>query len=184
MIALKRQNKEFLMKKTLAVLVVGTVLPLCAYESVRFGAQLSTTTPLSTFHHQEAGQGYGLGGFVSYNVCEGQAAVLKSDANSFAKLGHSANKTYAGTTTLGVDYVMHLEKKDVGFYGLAGMDVERKRLHKTVEAVKEHKHINKIGYTVGAGYDVTNNLGVQVRYNIHKDKKTLSTVSTGVTYKF
>jgi hypothetical protein len=72
------------MKKTLAVLAVGAMLPLCAGEGVRFGAQLSTATPVGSRAHLSAGQSISLGGVASYNLGGGHGI---SSSLSVARYG-------------------------------------------------------------------------------------------------
>ena len=172
------------MKKTLAVLAVGTVLPLFAHTGIRYGAQLSTITPTGSLAHSESKQGIGIGGFVDYDVCKGHTVVAELNANC---LGSRDDKNVS-TINLGANYKMQINQID-GVYGLVGIDAERTRDRKVVgegdAAVREHSYNNKIGYTVGAGYDLNKNLGVQVRYNTHSyGKHTKGAASLGVTYTF
>ena len=206
------------MKKTLAVLAVGTVLPLFAHAGIRYGAQLSTVTPTGHLAHHQSKQGISLGGFADYDVRKGHAIVAELNA---MRLG-SRNDINVSNISLGANYKMQINQLK-GVYGLVGVDVERARDRSRTETTEtvlvegateptttttkksEHKYANKIGYTVGAGYDLNKNLGVQVRYNVHscsykkadatdaidatksksKSKSTSrGTVSLGVTYTF
>ena len=172
------------MKKTLAVLAVGTVLPLFAHTGIRYGAQLSTVTPIGHFAHSESKQGIGIGGFANYCIDDSHIIIARLDIN---RLGSRDGKDVS-TINLGANYKMQINQID-GAYGLVGADVERARAREIVgkgdAAVREHSYNNKIGYTVGAGYDLNKNLGVQVRYNIHSyNKESRGAASLGVTCTF
>ena len=196
---LRDQTKEFPMKKTLAVLAVGTMLPLCAHEGIRFGAQVTTSSPMATFHSKEAKQGYGLGAFATYDLGSGQAVVAKLGADRFSKLKTGDDvvggiETTASSISVGADYIMHLNKSKTGFYGLAGLDVQRKHVKKYEQPVvgeqaKTKANKTELGFNVGAGYDLNKNLGVQACYKIHTKKEdakrnSYPSVSVGVTYTF
>jgi len=194
------------MRKTLAILAVGALLPLCANDSVRFGARLSTEMPVRRMAKQ-AEQGVGLGTFATYDIGGGHAATVKLgfkafDSKRLRELRVEAPSIFTHncvtTANLGLDYSLHFNKTQTGLYGIVGIDAERKRFSekrkslnirpgKTVISIIPSVHVykNSIGYNLGVGYDISNKIGAQICYNLHNyNVHSSRVVNAAVTYSF
>ena len=138
-----------------------------------------------------------------------------TDAEKKSALCKNANGANNNVSTIGfgVDYKMNVKQLG-GAYALVGVDVEHsltsgeaadfpavpateeidgKKASKAKDAHTSRTRVNSnsLGYSVGAGYDFNEKLGVQVRYNTHtnnhkatRPKHSNNAVSLGVTYTF
>lgn len=179
------------MKKTLSILAIGAFLPLCAQDSLRYGVQASTTTPVGVYHGAAA-QGFGLGAFAKYDVGQGHGLIAKFDAKQHITK-HYDDKSARHQYGLGVDYTYHIDQQQDGVYALAGLGVVRDSERTYAEDKKAESnsmHYLRTTASVGAGYDLNSNLGMQVRYdafrghNCDGNSKTVFGLNLGVTYTF
>jgi hypothetical protein len=76
-------------EKILAVSVVSALLPLCANDGTRFGAQFSINVPVGAVR-QLAKSGPGLGLFVTQSIGDGHAVAVRLNLSA---LEHKSKKT-------------------------------------------------------------------------------------------
>jgi opacity protein-like surface antigen len=194
------------MKKLLSVIAMGALLPLLAGDGgLKFGVKVGNSTPSSEkmklMFKKVAPQ---LGGFAAYDLGDGHGVIASVDINTYIK----KDKKDGGmdgvevvrrmtNTNLGAAYTYHFNQKNDGAYMIAGADVQRVSFNGKTEGATlciSPKRNIAVGYTIGAGYDINENIGTQVSYNAHNYKKIdigegkknykQGVVNVGLTYKF
>jgi hypothetical protein len=162
-------------KKTLAILIMGTALALSAQE-VRFGVQGALSLPAGDLT-DNAGAGLQLGGHARWAFNGGHGIMARADATFF-------NEKYGVTVSdlaFAGDYTYHFERRQRGLYILGGLSQQTYR----TSYHGDSRHDSGLGLDLGAGYDLDRHVGLQARYtNNSFNDFTYSALNLGITYTF
>ncbi|MDR3671396.1 MAG: outer membrane beta-barrel protein [Holophaga sp.] len=163
------------MKKTLAILVMGTALSLSA-QDIRLGVQGAVSVPSGDLN-DNATMGLQLGGHARMDLRSGHGLMGRLDAVFY---GQNNSITVNGLA-VAVDYTYHVERRQQGLYVLAGLSEQT--YHSDYPNFTRND--NGLGIDLGVGYDIDRHLGLQARYTTNSfSNLTYSALNLGVTYTF
>ena len=200
-------------KSAFPILALGC-LGLNASEPARLGIEGFVSNPagsLRTTHGNTAGLGLGL--FLDKSLGEGHGlrwdilskTIYPGATHTFVDLTDSRGTKYVQTTRLvsygtNLSYTYHFDGGQTGPYVLAGLglrSMERSsKVAPLVDAGLTRSGLassgnivsttgTKLAYRLGVGYDFTDNLGANLRYQgMTNQGRTLATVEGAVTYRF
>jgi len=162
-------------KKTIAILIMGTALALSAQE-VRFGVQGALSLPAGDLS-DNAGGGLQVGGHARWAFNGGHGIMARADATFFGqKYGVDVSDL-----AFGGDYTYHFERRQRGLYVLAGLSQQNYRT--SFQGYSQSD--SSLGLDLGAGYDLDRHLGLQARYtSSNVNEMTYAALNLGVTYTF
>jgi opacity protein-like surface antigen len=200
-------------KSALPILALGC-LALHAGEPARLGIEGFVSNPagsLRTTHGRTAGLGLGL--FLDKSLGEGHglrwdissSAAYPGTAHTFVDPNDPGATKHTRTSRLfsygtNLSYTYHFDGGQTGPYVLAGLGLRAMERSSKLTAMGEpgltrsglassgdivSKTGTKLAYRLGVGYDFTENLGANVRFQgMTSQGRTLATVEGGVTYRF
>lgn len=163
------------MKKTLAILTMGAALSLSAQE-VRFGVQGALALPAGDLS-DNADAGLQVGAHARWDLTQGHGLMARTDVTSFGQ-NDGVNVT---DLAFAVDYSYHFERRQRGLYILGGLSEQN--YHTSFQGYSRND--SGLGFDLGAGCDLSRNVGLQARYTINNfSYATYSALNLGVTYTF
>jgi hypothetical protein len=163
------------MKKTLAILIMGTAVSLSA-QDFRLGVQGAVSVPTGDLN-DNASMGLQLGGHVRMDLRGGHGLMGRADLTFYGQ----NNSISVNDLAVAVDYTYHVERRQQGFYVLAGLS--QQNFHTSFPG--SSRNDNGLGIDLGAGYDLDRHLGLQARYTSNSfTDLTYSALNLGVTYTF
>ena len=163
------------MKKTLAILLIGSALSLAA-QDIRPGVQGALSFPANDLS-DNASVGLQLGGHARMDLRGGNGLIGRVDLTFYGQ----NNSISVNDLAVAVDYTYHVERRQQGFYVLAGLS--QQNFHTSFPG--SSRNDNGLGIDLGAGYDLDRHLGLQARYTSNSfTDLTYSALNLGVTYTF
>ena len=157
----------------LLTLLVG--IPLAA-QDVRFGVQGALSIPSADLS-DNADLGLQFGGHARWDFGRGHGLMARADLTYYGQ----KNDVTTSSLALAGDYTYHFERRQRGFYVLAGLSMAAY----TRDTPDGTLNDNGLGIDLGVGYDVDRNLGLQARVTNHAfDQATMTALNLGVTYTF
>jgi hypothetical protein len=163
------------MKKTLAILVMGSALSLSA-QDIRLGVQGALSVPSGDLS-DNATVGLQLGGHARMDLRSGHGLMGRVDMTFYGQ----NNSVTVNDLAVAVDYTYHVERRQEGFYVLAGLS--QQNYHSSFPYFSSND--NGLGIDLGVGYDLDRHLGLQARYTTNSfTNYTYSALNLGVTYTF
>lgn len=172
------------------------ITPVCA-ESPRLGVQIHGNVPTGGFSDTVDDQ-IGLGGGLHMTFDLGRGHMLRPRADYLAfpeasrDFGTVQIHRKVSAVSAGLDYLYFFKKKPDGFYLTGGLSMNRWTV-KTNEYIDQTDRSNKLGFSMGVGYNFNSSLGAEVRYtnsssyasnNAHTPFRTSYAIQTGVTWRF
>lgn len=159
---------------TAIVLVASGTMVLA--QTPRFGVQGAISAPTNDLSNA-ANLGLQLGGHAKWDFRGGHGLMARADLTLYGSKDGLSTTSFGG----GADYTYHVDRRQTGFYFLAGLTI----LNYRVSGSGDTDSSNGLGIDLGVGYDMDRNLGLQARYTTHEqDGATLSALNLGVTYTF
>ena len=156
-----------------AILVLGGTA-LSAQE-VRVGVQGALAFPANDLT-DVANLGLQLGGHARWDFGGGHGLMARADLAFYGSKDGASTTSFGG----GADYTYHVDHNRRGLYLLAGATFASYSISGGGTASR-----SGLGFDVGAGYDLTRNLGLQLRYTTHNlDHATMSSLNLGATWSF
>jgi hypothetical protein len=163
-------------RKSVLILALGTAFCLSAAEP-HFGAQAALSFPVSNLG-DDGYVGLQLGGHGRWYFRQGHGLMARAD------LAFYGSNQGTSVTAWGVaaDYTYHLEQRPTGAYLLAGLS----HINYHASYVNHTYNDGNLGFDLGAGYDLDNHLGLQVRYTSTSldHNRTYGALNLGATYTF
>jgi hypothetical protein len=199
------------MKKTLTIIAMGILLPLCANgNDLSFGVKVSDSDPQGATTKGSIKWGTEVGGFAQYDLGNNHGLLANIDVSTNGIHDCNSNNTIENpklcnkkilTTTVGINYTYHIKfrKQNSGTYLLAGVDVQKISFkgeqQTTATNIYKGHSTNAIGYKIGSGTNINKHIGTQLFYSVHNYKHAISmsdkkhnfrkkSLNLGLTYKF
>jgi hypothetical protein len=162
-------------KKTIAILIMGSALALSAQE-IRLGVQGALSLPGGDLS-DNVDTGLQVGGHARWAFDGGHGIMARADATFYGQ------KYGVDVTDLafGADYTYHFERRQRGLYVLGGLSEQNYRT--SFQGYSQNN--SGLGLDLGAGYDLDRHMGLQARYTTNSfNGLTYSALNLGVTYTF
>ena len=154
------------------LVLAGTAL---GAQDVRVGVQGAFAFPANDLT-DVANLGLQLGGHARWDFGRGHGLMARLDVTFYGSKDGASTTSFGG----GADYTYHVDHDRRGLYLLAGATLTSYSVSGGGTASR-----SGLGLDVGAGYDLTRNLGLQLRYTTHSlDGATMSSLNLGATWSF
>ena len=149
--------------------------PALSAQDVRVGVQGALAFPANDLT-DVANLGLQLGGHARWDFGRGHGLMARLDVTLYGSKDGASTTSFGG----GADYTYHVDHDRRGLYLLAGATLTSYSVSGGGTASR-----SGLGLDVGAGYDLTRNLGLQLRYTTHSlDGATMSSLNLGATWSF
>jgi hypothetical protein len=154
-------------------LVVAAAAPLAAQDA-QVGGQAALAFPVNDLTNI-AELGLTVGAHARWDFGHGHGLMARGDVALYGSKNGFNTNSYAA----GADYTYHIDHNRRGLYFLGGLSFM------TYSVSHGGSNHSGLGISLGAGYDLTRNLGLQMRYTTHSvDHGTFSSLNLGATYTF
>jgi opacity protein-like surface antigen len=161
-------------------------------QDFRYGAQVSVVNPMGDLSDISR-TGFGAAFLVEMGLAPNMAIRGKADYLIFGEKTHGQDfKTSASLFSVMADCIYSFDTLDHGFFGVVGISSlnATAKLSGILEEGEGHSTVTNsesgLGFSVGAGYNINRNMGVEVKYNkgLGDKQKRWEWIQASFTYRF